>query len=481
MLGSCTPSLMKKKQLIGLVSGSLFIASSLCLAADKTAPALTLDPSPVSQGAMPGMVTSYADVVEPVQKAVVSVHSTKFVRGEMQMNPMFRQFFGGAAPEQPSKQQGLGSGVIVTPDGYIITNNHVVEGADELKVALSDGRELVAEVIGTDPKTDIAVIKIAADRLPVVPLADSDKIRVGDVVFALGNPMGVGQTVTMGIVSAVGRNNLGLLNDDKNSVGYESFIQTDAAINMGNSGGALVDAKGRLIGINTAIISPSRGNIGIGFAIPVNLASSTMQNIIANDGVVQRGLFGVAGADLDPELAETLGLPAGQKGVIVQQLLPSDGPAAKAGIQREDVLVSLNGKPINSITDLRLQVAQLSPGTLTKVKLLRAGKTLELEVTLGQQASAASNELLPGVIVAPLTEELRKQLDIDRAISGLLISEISEKSPFVGSLVPGIVVLEINRAPVASVEEARKLLKKNNKNLLYVYYRGIFRYVVVSL
>jgi serine protease Do/serine protease DegQ len=217
-------------------------------------PVLRIDPSPVVEGRSTGVV-SYADVIEPVQKSVVSIYSTKIVKQRV-ANPL-RQFFGDAVPdsERNSKQEGLGSGVIVSADGYILTNNHVIEGADELKVSLTDDREFTAKVIGADPKTDVAVIKIDADNLPVITLADSEKLRVGDVVFAVGNPLGVGQTVTMGIVSAKGRNQLGLL---ENVAGYENFIQTDAAINMGNSGGALVDARGRLVGVNSAIISPSR-------------------------------------------------------------------------------------------------------------------------------------------------------------------------------------------------------------------------------
>lgn len=239
-------------------------------------PTLRVDDSPIGSSRPGGPMLSYADVLEPVQKAVVSIYSTKIVRERI--NPLLRQFFPNL-PEQEreSRQQGLGSGVIVTADGYILTNHHVVEGADELKVALTDDREFIAKVVGTDPKTDVAVVKIDADKLPFVTLADSDKLRVGDVVFAVGNPLDVGQTVTMGIVSAKNRN-VKILEEVG---GYEDYIQTDAAINMGNSGGALIDARGRLVGVNSAILSPSRGNIGIGFAIPINLAASIMKSLIA--------------------------------------------------------------------------------------------------------------------------------------------------------------------------------------------------------
>ena len=247
-----------------------------------------VDRAPIEHGKST-VVTSYADGLEAVRPAVVSVYSTKTVnagggRGFPFDDPMFRRFFGPGFDQQQERiQRGLGSGVIISADGYILTNNHVVEGADEVRVALNDGRELVAEVVGTDPRTDVAVLKVEASDLPHATLADSDALRVGDVVFAVGNPLGVGQTVTMGIVSATGRSNLQLLDG-----GYENFIQTDASINPGNSGGALVDALGRVVGINTAIISTSRGNIGIGFAIPVNLASNIMQSLIET-GTVSRG------------------------------------------------------------------------------------------------------------------------------------------------------------------------------------------------
>ncbi|HEX2101824.1 MAG TPA: trypsin-like peptidase domain-containing protein, partial [Candidatus Synoicihabitans sp.] len=297
------------------VTLALAALGALGLAATKRSerpqPTLRIDAEPVTSG-QNGLVASYADVVEPVQNAVVSVHSTKIVRQRIPINPLLRQFFGDM-PERERPEEGLGSGVLVSPDGYILTNNHVVAGADELNVSLPDGREFKAEVIGADPKTDVAVIRIEGENLPTVTLADSDKLRVGDVVFAVGNPLGIGQTVTMGIISAKGRNNLGLLAEGE---GYEDFIQTDAAINMGNSGGALVDAKGRLIGINTAIISTTRGNIGIGFAIPINLAASIMHSLVTT-GSVQRGFLGVTVNTITPDLAATLGLKEGTKGVAV--------------------------------------------------------------------------------------------------------------------------------------------------------------------
>jgi serine protease Do/serine protease DegQ len=439
----------------------------------KKKPTLSVDATPITQGVKPGLVASYADVVEPVQKTVVSVYSTKTVHPRI--NPLFRQFFG----EMPDvKEEGLGSGVVVSPDGYILTNNHVVEGADELKVLLTDDREFIAKVIGADPKTDIAVIKIEAENLPTITLADSDKLRVGDVVFAVGNPLKVGQTVTMGIVSALGRR----FPDDESQISqpYQNFIQTDAAINMGNSGGALVDAKGRLVGVNSAIISTSGGNIGIGFAIPINLAASIMHSLIET-GTVQRGMLGVSGDNLTPELAETFGLKKDQKGVVVMELRPEDGPAAKAGIKREDVIVSISDKPVNTLQDLRLLVAQMTPGTAVKVKFLRAAKEQVVEVKLGKlEADIANDEFLEGIKATVLDDDYRKQNDIDKRINGLVVTEVDPKSPYHDRLAVGAIILEINHRPVTTVQEARAALTKGN-NLLYIYYRGLGRLIAIKI
>lgn len=352
-------------------------------------PAVRFDRSPVGEGAKPGLVMSYADVIEPAQRAVVSVYSTKIIKERVAIDPFFRRFFGDIPDqERESKQEGLGSGVIVTADGYILTNNHVVEGADELKVTLADDRDFIAKVIGSDPKTDIAVLKIEAKDLPTVAFADSDKLRVGDIVFAMGNPLGVGQTVTMGIVSAKGRSKLGLL---ENVSGYEDFIQTDAAINMGNSGGALVDARGRLIGINSAILSPSRGNIGIGFAIPINLAGFIMNSLVEH-GTVARGYLGVTSDTVTADVAEQLGLPKDTRGVVVTDIDP-DSPAEKAGLKRTDVILAINNHPISTWEELRLLVSQVVPETKAVFKVVRDGKPRTIEVLLGQ-VTENPNELL---------------------------------------------------------------------------------------
>jgi serine protease Do/serine protease DegQ len=368
---------------------------------------------------------------------------------------------------------GLGSGVIVSQDGYILTNNHVVEGADELTVDLPDGRKFSAKVVGADPKTDVAVVKIDATGLPAVTFADSDKLRVGDIVFALGNPLGVGETVTMGIVSAKGRSNLGILDDVH---GYEDFIQTDAAINMGNSGGALVDAKGRLVGINSAIVSPSRGNIGIGFAVPVNMAANVMKSLIET-GTVARGFLGVIAEPLTPDVAEQVGLPKDAKGVIVT-VTGADSPAERAGIRRRDVILSLNGKPVESHDELRLAISQMSPGTKVALEISRDGKPITVNVTLSQVAEKP-NEILDGVEVAKLTDELRRHMGLDPSTTGLVVTGVSDKSEYAQDLPIGAVIIEINRNPVDDVAAAKTLLHPG-QNLLFVAYRGVQRWLVVT-
>ncbi len=406
---------------------------------------------------------------------MVSVYSKKTVRDPVALNPLLRQFFSGDAPEQERghKEEGLGSGVIVSADGYILTNNHVVEGADELKVALPDDRELIAKVIGADPKTDIAVIKVEANRLPVMTLADSDNIRVGDIVFAVGNPLGVGQTVTMGIVSAKGRS-VGILDEVE---GYESFIQTDAAINMGNSGGALVDAKGRLIGINSAILSPSRGSVGIGFAVPVNLASAVMRSLIET-GTVARGYLGVQSQTLSPEDAEALGLPPDTKGVTVTDVSPGSA-AEKAGLKRGDVILSVNDKSIAALKDLRMFIAQCAPGSRVRLQISRDGKQQGVDVTLGK-LDENPDELLVGVNVTPLAPDSRRRLNIPSRLNGLLITSVAEDSPYADRLLPEVLIIQIDREGVADLDTARRVLTPG-RHMLFVYYRGAQRVLSVVI
>jgi serine protease Do/serine protease DegQ len=435
-------------------------------------PELKKDYSPVSDGKS-SVITSYADIVEAAEKEVVSINSTRTVHERVQANPLLRQFFGDV-PDQDreSKEMGLGSGVVVSQDGYILTNNHVVADADELTVVLSDGRKFPAKVVGADPKTDIAVVKIEATGLPAVTFADSDKLRVGDVVFAVGNPLGVGETVTMGIVSAKSRN-VGILED---VAGYEDFIQTDAAINMGNSGGALIDAKGRFVGINSAIVSPSRGNIGIGFAVPVNMAANVMRSLIET-GTVSRGFLGVGGDPITPDIAEQVHLPKDATGVIVTDTIP-DGPADKAGVKRGDVILAVNGKAITNHDELRLTISQMPPGTKAVLSISRDGKPISIDVTLSQFAERP-NELFDGIEVGKLTDDVRRHLGIDTRITGLVVTKVDDKSEYTQDLPQGAVVVEINRSPVEDLAAAKALLHPG-RNLLLVYYQGYQRYVVVT-
>ena len=321
----------------------------------------------------PGVVPpgSFRLAAQKSSSAVVSINTSKAARKNPRSeDPWFKFFFGDQGNEP---QVGLGSGVIVSVNGYILTNNHVVESADEIEVILNDNRRARAKVIGTDPDTDLAVLKIELDRLPAIVLGNSDTLQVGDQVLAIGNPFGVGQTVTGGIVSALGRNQLGINT-------FENFIQTDAAINPGNSGGALVDTNGNLLGINTAIYSRSGGSMGIGFAIPVSTARLVMEGIV-KDGQVTRGWIGVEPNDLSPELAETFGVKT-KEGVIITGVLQS-GPAAQAGIRPGDVITRVAGKPISNVSELLGSVAALKPGTESKFSLLRRDDNVELNVTPG--------------------------------------------------------------------------------------------------
>jgi Do/DeqQ family serine protease len=329
-----------------------------------------------------GSVTSYAPVVDKVAPSVVSVYSTKSVRGRVLtpliQSPLLRRFFGegdsGGDDVQPREEESLGSGIILSKDGYILTNNHVIAGADEVRVSMVNGAEYPAKIIGADPGTDVAVLKIQATDLPAATLADSSQIRVGDLAFAIGNPFGVGQTVTMGIVSATERTGFGLTE-------YEDFIQTDAAVNPGNSGGPLVDASGRVMGMNTAILSRSGGYQGIGFAVPINLARSTMEELIKN-GKVVRGYLGILIQPLTPNLAQAMHAPEVVGTVIAG--VAKRGPAARAGLKPGDVIVGVNGKKVASSPELRLAIAQLAPGSSARIEIYRDGKQLEMPVKVGE-------------------------------------------------------------------------------------------------
>ena len=330
---------------------------------------------------------SYHEAVKRSMPAVVNIFTSKASAkpktrkggSANSADPLFKFFFGDQPPEE-EPSSSLGSGVLVSPEGYILTNHHVISDADDIDVALSDGRKVKAQVIGSDPETDIAVLKIEAKKLPTpITLGKVESVHVGDVVLAIGNPFGVGQTVTSGIVSALGRDHVGINT-------FENFIQTDAAINPGNSGGALIDTRGNLIGINTAIYSNNGGSMGIGFAIPINLAKQVMESILAN-GSVTRGWIGVEPQNLSKEPSESLGLPANTEGVLISGVL-ENGPAARGGIKPGDVLIAVNGNPIKDVRSLLNQIAQISPGNVAKLTILRKGKEMELTAQTGERPKA---------------------------------------------------------------------------------------------
>lgn len=437
---------------------------------------------------------SFAPVIKRVTPSVVTISSSRTVSLRSYQDSyeeMLRRFFGDrfGIPQDPRQgrksqrytEQSLGSGVIVSEDGYILTNNHVVEGADEdgVKVALADGKtKYTAKVVGKDPRTDVAVLKIDAKHLPAITLANSDKLEVGDVVLAIGNPLNVGQSVTMGIISAVGRGT-GILGEG----GYEDFIQTDAAINPGNSGGALVDVEGRLIGINQSIASRTGGNIGIGFAIPINLARTVLERL-ASDGKVTRGFLGVLTKAVDENLAQAFKLPAAS-GALIREV-STNTPAADAGLKEGDVIVEVDGKQITDPRHLRLTVSQIPPKTKVKVKVFRDGKEKVFNVTLGAlpvdqggvpDEDANPNpeskvEQLEGVGVSDLDNRTRQQLRIPPQIQGALVTEVDPDSKAAeAGLREGDVILEINRQPVTNADEAVRLSEraKGDRVLLRIY------------
>jgi serine protease Do len=453
-------------------------------------------PSPTQPGE--GIVTTFAPIVEKVAPSVVTVFTTQTVsRGQTAFplsDDMLRQFFGDRAPQRQGKQtlQGLGSGVIVSPDGYILTANHVVSGADEIMVGLgNDLRRFKAKKVGTDPGTDVALLKIDENNLPSINFADSDKARAGDIVLAIGNPFGLRQTVTMGIISAVGRGGMGI-------VDYENFIQTDAAINMGNSGGALVDAEGRLLGINTAIFTRSGGNQGIGFAIPANLAREVMHSL-RDKGRVVRGYIGTLVQTLTPEIAEAMKLKGQPTGALVGEVEPN-APAAKAGIKTGDVITAANGKKIKDPRELRLMIGSMAPGTKAHIEVNREGQTKTFDVQLGEMPPSAAAEgtetsseetvqpekttVFGGVAVTNITNDIRTALNLPKEIQGAVIADIDEESAAAkAGLREGDVIQEVNKQPVKSAKDLlpiSKKLKPNEKILIRVYSQGRSGYIALG-
>jgi serine protease Do len=424
-------------------------------------------------------------VVERVVPAVVNISSEKIVRfadsgpsSPFFFDPFFREYFGEGSPRgynQPREQreQSLGSGVIINADGYILTNNHVVESASSVRVSLADKRELKARVIGTDPRTDIAVIKVDEKNLPVLPIADSSKVKTGQFVLAVGNPFGLGQTVTMGIVSALGRGNLSI-------VDYEDFIQTDAPINPGNSGGALVDIHGALIGINTAILSRSGGNQGIGFAVPINMARDVMGRLV-KDGKVVRGWLGVVIQPVTPAVARAMGL-AKPSGALIGDVTPG-GPAERAGLRRGDIVLSMNGEAINETRELSLKVAMLAPGTTARLRVHRDRGEVDIPVTLGEQPSERSTlasgpesgpaRALQGVSVTNLNPQLRQQLGLPSGMTGVVVTAVEMGSPAAeAGLRRGDVIQEVNRRAVSNVSEFDRAVRQGGDAVVLLVNRG---------
>jgi serine protease Do len=478
-----------------LLGGSLLAATCAVVltvhASDQVSKAksigLVVDNHPLTPSVK--MSSSFAPIVKKVVPSVVKIEvSIPGKESEMALpeDPLFRQFFGNSGHQKMMSptEHGVGSGVIVTKDGYILTNNHVVDGADEVKVTLNDGRILKAKVIAKDPKTDLAVVKIDAHDLPAIVFADSSQCEVGDVVLAVGNPFAIGQSVTMGIISATGRASMGL--------DYEDFIQTDAAINPGNSGGALVDAEGRLVGINTAIYSRSGGNQGVGFAIPTDLAKGVMVSLIEH-GKVTRGYLGVRIQDMTPLLAQEFNLKNDQ-GALVGDVVPN-GPADKAGLKSGDVIEEFNGHKVTDSRHLRLEVAETPPGDRVPVEVLRDGATKNLEVKVKElpgteevadndnSSNSGNPDTLQGVGVSDMDAQSRQQLNIPDNVKGAVVTDVAPNSPSAeAGLKPGDVITEINHHSVKSADDAVHLTEhaKDKTTLLHVWSKDGSHYIVVD-
>lgn len=407
-----------------------------------------------------------APMLKQATPAVVNIATTGTIQvreNPLFSDPFFRHFFGAPPGGQPRERKtaSLGSGVIVdAKKGYILTNNHVIAKADEISVTLRDGRILKAKLIGTDPDTDVAVIQVPAEKLTAIPLANSERLQVGDFVVAIGNPFGLGQTVTSGIVSALGRSGLGI-------EGYEDFIQTDASINPGNSGGALVNLAGELIGINTAIFSKSGGNIGIGFAIPINMASDIMQQLISH-GEVKRGRLGAQAQDLNPELAKAFGLKD-HRGAVITQVV-SDSPADKGGLRAGDIVTHINGRKVKSADTLRNTLGLLRVGEVVKLKILREGRAKTIKAKIVEaMAKNLGGEKLHGHLTGATLADIEEGSRLYGRVQGVLIAEVERGSPAWGAgLRPGDVITSVNRKEVKSVAVMRKRMNKSRSLLLNI-------------
>ncbi len=470
--------------------GLLLLISIVGCKAKATNPALNFAAVPDTRPQ-----NSYADLVDKVAPAVVTIRADKVVRTPQQFpfgdDPFFRGLFGERGQQQPqeSLQRALGSGVIVSADGYILTNHHVIDGAQEIKVELTDGRTLDAKLIGSDPPSDIALLKVNVANLPILTPGDSDKVRVGDVALAIGNPFGVGQTVTMGIISAKGRSGQGF-----GSGNFEDFLQTDAPINQGNSGGALVNTVGELIGINSQILpGMGGGNIGIGFAIPSNMARSVMDQLVKN-GKVRRGQLGITVSRVTSDLAASLGMPE-TKGVIVNSVKPGSA-AERAGIRQGDVITAINDTPVNDSNAFRNRVASNAPGSQVTLTILRDNREQKISATLGEfSPETAQNENENGntpngssgggklgLSVEPLTPQLAEQLNLRAGTPGVVVDAVDPSGPAAQALIQsGDLIQEVNRQPIRSAEDLRTAIDKNGSKpaLLLINRRGQTIYLAV--
>ena len=477
---------------------------------EKTKAPVTVDPAPVSRQA--GVITSFAPVVEKVAPSVVQISTSKNVKGRSRAqqsplfnDPLFRRFYGlpdgdegtqeDETPQPRSRRRngvhkealGLGSGVIVSKDGHILTNNHVIEGADDIIITLAgDKKEYPAKKIGSDPGSDLAVLKVDLKNVPAITFADSDKLRVGDFAIAIGNPFGLTQTVTMGIISSIGRNDMGI-------VAYENFIQTDASINPGNSGGALVDIEGRLLGVNTAIFSRTGTNAGIGFAVPSNMAHSIMDSIIQHGRVV-RGFLGVDMQLLDESLASKFKLKS-TAGALIKSVEPKS-PAENAGMEPGDVITSVNGKTVETPNELRMTIGGLTPGSKIELSYLRNGEGKKAEVTLAErpadeklrlpktQPESTDPDVLDGVQVSDIDEPSRKKYGIPENTTGVVVTEVNEDSLCAAAGIRvGDVIHSIEQKKVKNSDDAVEMsekLKSEKEVLLQVSTKGVTRYIVVK-